>query len=74
MTTINYWKITSPEEIVIEVTFEDIDIESSSGCVCDFLLVLDGPSKANNDVERVFGQSKPDVIRSSTSEILLIPG
>ncbi|XP_053093477.1 cubilin-like [Pangasianodon hypophthalmus] len=41
------WRLVSPEQQVVSLTFMSVDIESCSGCGCDAVRVYDGPSTSS---------------------------
>ena len=59
------WTITVPEGKIIEVTFQELDIEYSSGCTKDFLKAYDGRGVNDALLNTYCGRSRPASFRTS---------
>lgn len=66
-----YWTITAPQNKIIELTFEVVDIEGRRDCDKDYLNIFDGSSNVSSLLRTLCGQSQPNTIVSSANEMYL---
>ena len=66
------WKIRVPIGNTITVNFTVLDIESSSGCRYDNVLVRDGYNDSAAQIVRLCGASRPTTVFKSTGHTLYI--
>lgn len=66
-----YWTITAPQNKIIELTFEVVDIEGRRDCEKDYLNIFDGSSNVSSLLRTFCGQSQPNTIVSSGNEMYL---
>ena len=68
------WFITVPEGNIVKLYFDSFDLDWSSGCVGDYLEVINGNSSNNNSIGRFCGSGRyahPESIRSSGRYMLV---
>ncbi|XP_065639868.1 cubilin isoform X2 [Hydra vulgaris] len=65
-----YWKIIAEPYEVIRLSFIDIDIETSSNCDNDYIMIRDGES-SDKVLGKYCGQTLPDTILSSGNRMFV---
>ena len=68
---IYYWAITVPEGKLIEVRFQEVDLEFSTDCLKDFLKIHDGRSINDALLGTYCGKSQPAIVKSSGRHLYL---
>ena len=66
-----YWTISVPVGKVIEITFEDLDIDGGDNCLKDYLKLYDGDDKEDTLLKSFCGNKVPQPIRSSGNKVYL---
>ncbi|XP_053093478.1 deleted in malignant brain tumors 1 protein-like [Pangasianodon hypophthalmus] len=61
------WRLVSPEQQVVSLTFVSVDIESCLGCGCDAVRVYDGPSTSSLLLGTVCGYGRKTFSSSSNT-------
>lgn len=65
------WKIQVPSGRQIELNFTDFEVERSTGCVYDYLEILNGGHETSPSLGRFCGTDISQIVRSHTNQIFL---
>ncbi|CAH2282322.1 cubilin [Pelobates cultripes] len=66
------YSVTVQENTIIELRFNEFDLEASSSCMFDYVAVYDGPNSYSNLIGKFCGNVLPPVIRTSSNKMLLV--
>lgn len=66
-----YWTIYAPEDRIVEIDIQDLQIEGDKDCVKDFLRFYDGSTTAAPLLRTYCGESRPYSFRSTGSIVYL---
>ena len=66
-----YWTISVPVGKVIEIAFEDLDIDGGYNCLKDYLKLYDGDYKEDTLLKSLCGTKVPQLTRSSGNKVYL---
>ncbi|XP_030055456.1 cubilin isoform X1 [Microcaecilia unicolor] len=64
--------ITARSNRVVELKFNQFDLEASSSCVFDYVAVYDGPNINATSLGKFCGNVLPPILRSSNTSLLLV--
>uniref|UniRef100_A0A3Q3MXM2 Cubilin n=1 Tax=Mastacembelus armatus TaxID=205130 RepID=A0A3Q3MXM2_9TELE len=64
-----YWNIRTNQGNQLLLSFSDFHLESSSGCMYDYLAVYDGNSSSAAELVKLCGSQLPSTINSSSNQL-----